>query len=131
MGNIELLKKTKEQIILFPEKHDQKTWHCSTSMCIAGHASVLAGAKLEVFYPHDPDAYTYLVDPEGNEVFASVFAMEALDMTEEERQYLFYCLNDEIALKRVDHVIQLWEEGKTLDDVSEDEYVPWDEDEES
>lgn len=124
MGNIELLKKTKEQIILFPETHNQKTWHCSTSMCIAGHASVLAGAKLVVQHPHSDDPWTYLVDPNGDEVNASYFAMEALEMTEEEREYLFFCFNNEIAIKRMDHVIQLWEQGKTLDDVSEDERVP-------
>lgn len=126
MGNVELLKKTKEQILLFPETHNQKTWHCETSMCVAGHASVLAGAKLVFDKSYGTEAYTYLVDPEGDEVWASQYGMKVLDMTKKEKEYVFYCFNNEIAIKRMDHLIQLWEEGKVLDDVSVDQHVPWD-----
>lgn len=118
MGNIELLKKTREQIIMFPDKHDQGSWHCGTTMCIAGHACVQAGAKLEI---HD-NGMTELVY-EGRAISAPCFADDMLDLSNDEYGYLFFCMDNEVAMKRMDQVIALWEEGKVLEDISWDERI--------
>lgn len=122
MGNVDLLKKTRDHILLFPETHDQSTWHCETTMCIAGHASVLAGAKLArgVDFSGDPATFMYF---EGDLINAASFAEEELGLTETEANYLFFCMDEDVAVKRVDQVIALWEEGKTLDDIEYDDRI--------
>lgn len=129
MGNIELLKKTKAQILAFPEKHDQGSWHCETTMCIAGHASVLAGASLRISKDYFGDGITELVDEYGAKVQASWYASDALDLTENEANYLFLCMDNAIALQRIDQIIELWEKGLTLDEMFWDDYIFEDSDE--
>lgn len=41
--NKELIRKTMNQILQNPEAWDQKTWHCGTSHCFAGWATILSG----------------------------------------------------------------------------------------
>lgn len=122
MGNIELLKEVKNRILLDPKAHDQESWFCETTMCIAGHAAVQAGAKLREnpMYPGE----LQMVDYFGNLIHTPEFAQEKLGLTEDERTYLFYCMDNQVALKRVDQVLQLWEEGKTIDSAPIEDLIP-------
>lgn len=139
MGNISLMKKTLEFIKLNPEKHkqsgwigfDDTVWHndkhnaCHTTLCAAGHAAVLAGAEVPTFGALSTDGW-YL-NAEGkldwNGLHVSDWASAKLGMTTLEYNYIFLCLDDAIALKRIEQVIALWEEGKRLDDIPESEYI--------
>lgn len=120
MGNIKLLKEVRETIVLNPETHNQKTWVCGTRMCIAGHAAVMSGkAKVASSLAWGD----YFVDMDGQDVTASEIAQDELDLTEEEREYLFFCMDNEIAIKRMDQVIQLWEDGKILENLPYEEWI--------
>jgi hypothetical protein len=121
MGNIKLLKEVRENIVLNPETHNQKTWFCETSMCIAGHAALMSG-KVKVL--KDPAFGLYLADEDGDAVSAAGVAQDELELTDSERGYLFYCMDDFTSIKRMDQVIELWEEGKTLDDIEWEDRIP-------
>lgn len=115
MGNINLLKKVRDEIVMNPESHDQSNWFCETSMCIAGHAAVLSGRAVMKI---EPEWGLGLYSTEGNyPVYASDEAEKALDLSDAERHYLFYCMNNEVSIKRMDQLISLWEEGKVLEDL--------------
>lgn len=122
MGNIQLLKDVRDAILLDPKSHDQKTWVCDTSMCIAGHAAVMSGrAKVS----KDTDWGVALVDDEGEYVNASYEAEEVLELTDSERRYLFYCMDNEVSIKRMNQIIALWEEGKTLEDMDPEDRITY------
>lgn len=114
MGNVELLKKVRDQIVMFPETHNQNTWACGTAMCIAGHASVLAGGKIW----HDNDGGVVGIDNGDNISSIPSFADEMLGLSDEEHSYLFYCWDNATAVKRVDQIIGLWENGEILEDIA-------------
>lgn len=120
MGNIQLLKKTRDHILMYPDEHNQNLWFCETSMCIAGHAAVLAGAKVV----NDID-FGIGLQANGDWISAPEYAGSNLGLTREEREYLFYCMDNETAIKRMDQVIQYWEEGKQITDLSFDEYISY------
>lgn len=133
------MKETLEFIKFNPEKHKQSSWirfddtvwynhqynACHTTLCTAGHAAVLAGAEVPTFGALDTDGW-YL-NPEGkldwNGIHVSDWASAKLGMTRMEFDYIFLCLDDTVALKRIEQVIALWEEGKTLDEIPEDEHI--------
>jgi hypothetical protein len=125
MGNIELLKKTREHILKYPETHDQGSWHCGTTMCIAGHAAILAGAELKKDARWADEIVMYV---DGERVSAENFAMDQLRMTSADAGYLFYCMDNQRALERLDQVITLWEQGKTSHDLDEGEWIYDDDD---
>ena|SRR5690349_4695053 len=119
--NIELLKQVKDSILMDPDSHDQKTWFCDTSMCIAGHAAVMSGATVQASRNYSD--LLEMVDEHGNMIHPPEYAQEALGLSDDEREYLFYCMNNAVSLKRMDQVIQLWEEGKEIDDLPEEELI--------
>lgn len=118
MGNVQLLKKTLEQILKFPETHNQEDWHCGTTMCIAGHAAVMAGAELKA----ESDG-TVRLWHDGVVVSASRFADEKLGLTDFEFNYLFFCMDNETSIKRLEQIIALWEAGLTDNDMPEEDYI--------
>ncbi len=117
MGNVDLLKRTLDQIVKFPEKHSQDTWHCETTMCIAGHAAVLAGAKLKGSYGNTELWH------DGMVVSASRFADEALGLTDFEYNYLFFCMDDDTAIRRMKQIIALWEEKGSVYHLEDEDYI--------
>jgi hypothetical protein len=125
MPNIDLLKKTRDHILKFPDTHDQGLWHCDTAMCIAGHAAVLAGAELKQNPEFMNSVSMYVGD---RMVAAEEYAKEQLDMGWQDATYLFYCMDNEKALERLNQVIQLWEEGKNSDDLDVNDWIYDDED---
>lgn len=127
MGNIELLRKTKEHMQANPERHNQGTWiafpgghngnMCHTTMCTAGHAAVLAGAEIPNLGQYLEVGWT--LNKEGrldyNGVGVATWAEQQLGLTGDEYSYLFYCMDKEDLFPRIDQLIQLWEEGKHFD----------------
>lgn len=107
MPNLELLKKTRDHVKAFPTTHDQGTWYCDTSACIAGHAALLDGATLGRI-----GAGMLTLRFEGRIVVASEFAKERLGLTWAEADYLFYCMDNEVAVQRLDQLIELAEKGE-------------------
>lgn len=118
MGNVDLLKRTLDQIVRFPKTHSQDKWHCETTMCIAGHASVLAGAQLRIGTMGET---TLVFD--GHTVSASNFAFNALDLTDFEYNYLFFCMDDDTAIKRMEQIIALWEENGSVHHLEDEDYI--------
>lgn len=118
MGNVDLLKRTLDQILRFPEQHSQDTWHCETTMCIAGHASVLAGAQLKVGSHGETELWH-----DGLIVSASGFADAALDLTDFEYNYLFFCMDDNTAIKRMEQIIGFWEQGLRVTSLDDEDYI--------
>lgn len=125
MGNIKLLKDVRDAILLDPKSHNQNTWVCETSMCIAGHATVMSG---KAKFSNDINYGAILIDENGDYVSASVAGEEALGLTDLEREYLFYCMENVTSIKRMDQIISLWEDGKTLDEIDYDDWIKYDED---
>lgn len=121
MGNMKLLQEVKDNILRDPNSHNQETWFCDTSMCIAGHAAVSAGARVQACEMYSGSFE--MVDQDGNLIFTPEFAQEKLDLTDEERTYLFYCMDNAVALKRIDQVLQTWEEGKVIDDLAYNDLI--------
>lgn len=118
MKNIQLLKDTMEWIKAHPEQHNQGVWGytakeaCSTFMCFAGHAAVLAGGTFDrkIFLEEDewhvdaetgkhvPTEYVDIVDEYGDPwddelkegiIHVAEFAAEKLGLDEDEKSYLF------------------------------------------
>lgn len=131
MGNIELLRKTKEHMQANPELHNQGTWIsfpdsnrfpynanlCHTTMCTAGHAAVLAGAEIPTF-----DQYCrvgWVLNQEGkvhqNGEGVASWAAERLGLNDDEFNYLFFSMDKEELFARVDQVLGLWESGAQFD----------------
>lgn len=133
MGNIELLKKTKEHMLANPEIHSQGTWisfpndyglynsqMCHTTMCTAGHAAVLAGAEIPTLGQYLDMGWT--LDEEGklsyNGLGVASWAEEKLGLTGDEYNYLFFCLRKEDLFPRIDQIIGLWESGQEFNYVT-------------
>lgn len=126
MGNIELLKKTKEFMHANPEVHSQSTWisfpddgryndhMCHTSMCTAGHAAMLAGAQVPTRAQYVDMGWN--VDEEGKLAYygegIASWASEKLGFNDNEYNYIFFCMNKTILFQRIDQLIALWEAGK-------------------
>lgn len=127
MGNIELLKKTKEFMQANPSLHNQDTWikfrgvastnMCHTSMCTAGHAAVLAGAQVPTHAQYVDNGWT--LSKEGKIEYwgdaVSLWAGDKLGFNDHEYNYIFFCLDKTTLFQRIDQLIALWEEGKEFD----------------
>jgi hypothetical protein len=139
--NIELLSKAMDRILENPQNHDQTAWIarkydeaggiCGTTMCLAGHVAVQAGAQMPNPLDLDWDGAWYLdkhgkmrsyheiwnededyTNPDGIREVA-FWAADQLGLTYEEREYLFFYFGDADGLKkRVANVIQAWEKGE-------------------
>lgn len=130
MGNIELLRKTKEHMQSNPGLHNQGTWIrfpdsarppynnlCHTSMCTAGHAAVLAGAQVPTY-----DEYIemgWILNEEGKLAYygegVAGWAGTKLGLNECEYDYLFFCMDKEELFARIDQVLALWDQGRQFD----------------
>lgn len=108
MANIEALKKTRDFIKANPDQHSQESWHCGTSACIAGHAALLHGASLRNS-TYGPEMWA-----NGLPVATSAYATEILGLTHRQASYLFYCMDDAVAIQRLDQLIELEEKGETF-----------------
>ena len=84
-----------------PEQHNQSMWaqqnECGTTMCFAGWAVTLAGAKLE-FFDIAPDikrAYDCVL-PDGQVRNISDYAAKLLGINETQREALFHNMNNNL-----------------------------------
>lgn len=126
MGNIELLRKTKEFMQANPRVHNQSTWisfsdaaesnMCHTTMCTAGHAAVMAGAEVPTFEKYLDHGWHLSsegeIDYHGEPVAA--WASDRLGFNDDEYNYIFFCMDKSILFERIDQLLALWEEGKTF-----------------
>jgi hypothetical protein len=126
--NIDLLRKTKEALLTNPSKHRQQSWidfddygsanMCHTTMCSAGHAAVSAGAEVPNFGQFLDNGW-YL-DEDGKLALygmgshVSEWAKEALGFNMYEEDYIFMCMDKTVLIKRMDQLIELWEQGKEM-----------------
>lgn len=130
MGNIELLRKTKEHMQSNPGLHNQGTWisfsdsarppynnMCHTSMCTAGHAAVLAGAQVPTFDEYNEMGW--ILNDEGKLAYygegVASWAGAKLGLNDDEHNYLFFCMRKESLFERIDQLIQLWEAGEQFE----------------
>lgn len=139
MGNIELLEKTREAILANPKEHNQDDWisfggavweepdACQTTMCTAGHAAYLSGAEVPNHYFYSNNGWR--LTPEGKltesgnglGVPVAEWAREKLGMNCDEEDYIFYCMDNDLVIQRIDHVLDLWRMG---DEFSYAEHEP-------
>lgn len=111
--NLELLNATLEMIKANPDKYDQNSWvktdeysPCGTTMCFAGQAAVLAGA--EIPDPKKHNIVDWFVSKDEKKSYLNIddvyygnnevpsehvqdFATRELNLSFEEREYLFEC----------------------------------------
>jgi len=83
-----------------PETHNQHDWGyetaCGTTMCVAGHAAVLSGAKLNYFdFGNERKAYECTL-PDGTITGIDRYAQEMLGLTDEQADNLFYNMNNDL-----------------------------------
>lgn len=85
-----------------PEQHNQSMWaqqnECGTTMCFAGWAVTLAGAKM-VFYNVGQNGTLgahYCTLPNGETRNIADYAAELLGLTEIQQEALFHNLNNDI-----------------------------------
>lgn len=99
MINVPLMRKVLEHISEHPEEHDQGTWAertaCGTTMCMAGHAVVMAGHQIS--WPgtlDDESSADFVTEPivVDNETTRRIPAVAAheLGLTEEQKDAFFY-----------------------------------------
>lgn len=91
-----------------PEQHDQGHFileepHCGTTACIAGHASLLAGAR-PLRGPNIRE-FTWVILPDGDEVRVSDHARSLLGLDEFESEPIFFNTDNVAALARFDQHI--------------------------
>lgn len=138
--NPDLLRAGMVNILTNTSNHDQSAWiakkydeaggMCGTTMCLAGHVAVVAGAEFPPVMSKDWDGEWHVND-EGKyrtqEEYAEyswnggdervrelyMWASEKLGLSYDEREYLFYFYGDaEDLAERVDQVAAAWESGK-------------------
>lgn len=100
--NVELAKKVREMIRQHPERHDQCMWsshwdlnpakHCGTAACIAGWVAAVKGKTLNELGKQGID----VVD----------FAVEALEITHDQGNVMFYTTDNDPALLMFDKLIE-------------------------
>ncbi len=125
MRNIKLLIKTIDAINKSPELHDQNSWidfeggtnMCQTSMCVAGHTAVLAGAEVPSRDHYGKYGWTLNISGEllnqndwedGDSMTVSYFAKEKLGFNADEVDYIFYCFNNKTVKARLQQLLVLW-----------------------
>lgn len=96
MLNIPLARKVLEHIEAHPEEHAQAHFasknECGTTACIAGHALLLSGAyRIDNF---DGDEFDFFEASTGKLVLPSDTAQGLLGLTHDQREELFFALQD-------------------------------------
>lgn len=127
--NAALLRSTLDYIKTHPEQWNQKTWHCGTTACFAGHAAILAGCRwghLESSAVILTEALETLVPSWRIEDFgsyrvtsAAAAATVALGLTESQANALFASYN---TLESLEEIVEALIDG--ADGESVWEYVP-------
>lgn len=110
--NVDLMLEVRAAIQMEPERHNQLYWSsdegsiCGTSMCIAGWTAAVCGMTVNAAThawreEHPPVRNTAYVDPIAG------FAAEKLGLQPNsyEMDRLFYCMDNEVALSRLDEYI--------------------------
>lgn len=109
MVNTFLMDQVLDYIEAHPEEHDPKFWAirtaCGTTMCFAGHAVVLSGAKMVweivmVGGQKFPRTYECLT-AEGKSRVTSDYAQELLGLSNSQATALFKYNNDLDDIKRI------------------------------
>jgi len=100
MANQELAKKVLDHILAHPEEHDQSTWgikaECGTVACIAGWTCILAGQEeWQRFVDEDAWGLPNFSTPR--------LAGQLLGISEDDRPELFFCFDNDEALRRLKH----------------------------
>lgn len=135
--NVELLNATMDWIKANPKLHDQGDWvepgneACETTMCFAGHATILAGGTFDrKIYERD---YDWTVDAETgqhqerrvyslgcgccdetveNQTHVANFAAKKLGLNPDEQAYLFHGGR---SLEELEEAVKKFSEGYTVD----------------
>lgn len=116
--NVELAQKVLKQVRKHPERHDQQDFiagknsisvtefkkpACGTAGCLAGWASAFAAPTGTVFDP----TWARLLFPGGDETAdVELYAREHLGLTSEQANALFYCMDNETAIKRLEYLTE-------------------------
>lgn len=100
MLNIPLARKVIEHIEAHPEEHRQEFFaaklDCGTTACIAGHALLLSGEYgLDALGEDEIEFDFHRTDGSGDFVLTSEAGQEILGLTDEQRDTLFFDLQDE------------------------------------
>lgn len=95
--DIPLARKVLEHIEAHPEEHNQAYFagrnECGTTACIAGHTLLVSGQyHLGAF---DGEEFEFIQSATGEYVIASDTAQEMLGLTQDQRETLFFSLQDE------------------------------------
>ena len=117
--NIDLAEKVLAHVKAHPKLHDQSTWHCGTTACLAGWTVALSGEVAG--YPEMDSSRVYLKDgPLRTGLFADVegasspevyqflipqAALTLLAGDEDALIQIFYNLSDASAIRRFEKVI--------------------------
>lgn len=114
MPNLEKLKELHERITTKPENWDQECWaqqkECGTSYCMAGWACVLDGQVIDWPKNVEPGEWVealHLVT--GQDIDEAARDILGLDQDDSDR--LFYCTNNDVALLRLENLIDNLEEN--------------------
>lgn len=123
--NIELLEKTLKAIRNSPDYHDQDHWIdfnvCGTTMCTAGFAAVEAGAQVPTQEQHGQAGWALTPEGklgtsqqywDGEADRVSMFSAKKLGFNEEEKDYIFFCMDNAVVLARIEQLIELWKSGE-------------------
>lgn len=99
MVNALLLWKVLDHVEKNPHELAQHVWRCETGACFAGHTALLSGAEWVQPYEHpayfDNELPAHVRRPgtTGESVHAADWAAEALQLSDEQADQLFYDLN--------------------------------------
>lgn len=82
-----------------PECWNQKTWHCGTSHCFAGHAQIDSGNEINTWYAYNnAQEWLNLTEPECEYLFNTTNTIEDFEVflkKEQDRQKLIRQLRAE------------------------------------
>jgi hypothetical protein len=117
--NTELARKVLDQIRIFPETHNQRSYvkenECGTTCCIAGHALSFSGYTLAHVRDYE-NAYKGLTfrRPDGGEMVDTWWteAMDLLGLSHGEAVRLFFEWDNEAAIELLEQMIKSAENGE-------------------
>ncbi|MEU6674817.1 hypothetical protein [Streptomyces sp. NPDC046925] len=111
--NTDLLIEIREQITAHPETHDQLSWgrksDCGTTYCIAGWAAVLTDASF--IWSHDDDEDDKIATLIDDHEAPDQYAARVMGLEYDDAARLFYTLENEAALSRLDALIEKGKNG--------------------
>lgn len=132
MKNVELAQKVLNKVRKHPERHNQadfiampggphkfynedgteniatitvadfKKTACGTTGCLAGWAAALTAPAGTVLDP----IWSNLIFPDGTKADVEMYAIKALGITVGQANALFYCYDNETAIKRLEYLIE-------------------------